>query len=63
MIDILIFAVIFFGAAWGAYWIITHFFPEPIRMFALVITGIILLLVLLGALSGYIPNDILRLPR
>lgn len=63
MIELLIVAIIFFAVAWGAYWIITHFFPEPMRMVALVIVGIILLLVILGFLSGYVPNDFLRLPR
>lgn len=31
-----------------AYWIITKFFPEPMRMLALAVVGIILLLVLLS---------------
>ncbi len=31
-----------------AYWIITTFFPEPIRMVALVIVGILLLIGLLN---------------
>jgi len=32
-----------------AYWVITKFFPEPARMIALAIVGVLLLLVLLYA--------------
>jgi multisubunit Na+/H+ antiporter MnhB subunit len=63
MLELLVLAIILCGVAYGSYWIITHFFPEPIRMFALVVVGIILLFLLLGAVSGYIPGDLLRLPQ
>lgn len=42
-----------------AYWIITTFFPEPIRMVALVITGVILLLGLLRIVGVVLPNKLL----
>ena len=32
-----------------AYWVITKFFPEPMRMIALGIVGILLLIVVLSA--------------
>lgn len=38
-----------------AYWLVTHFFPKPVRTVALVIVGVILLLALLGLL-GIVPG-------
>jgi hypothetical protein len=46
-----------------AYWIITQFFPEPARMIALLITGVILLfwlLNILGVVSSSIPSTLIK---
>lgn len=45
--------IIFLAVAFFAYWIITHFFPEPIRTPALVVMGVILLIVLI---SQFVPG-------
>lgn len=52
---ILIFLLIFFGIAYLAYWVITKFLPEPMKVIALAITGVLLLIVLLGAAERYLP--------
>lgn len=42
---------------YAAYWVITKFFPEPLRMVSLVVVGVILLILLFGAvfpqIGGY----------
>ena len=43
----LIFLVVFGVIAYVAYWIITKFFPEPAKIPALAIVGVILLIILL----------------
>lgn len=45
--------IIFFAVAFFAYWIITRFFPEPIKTPALVVMGVILLIILL---SQFVPG-------
>lgn len=52
---LLIFILIFGLIAYGAYYIITKFLPEPIRTPALAIVGVLLLIVLLSAATGYLP--------
>ena len=47
---ILLYIVILFAVAYIAKWVIDSFFPEPIRMPALLIVGVILLIVILLAL-------------
>jgi Na+-driven multidrug efflux pump len=39
--------IIFLVVAFFAYWIITHFFPEPIKTPALLVMGVILLIILI----------------
>lgn len=58
LISLLILVVV----ALVAYWIITTFFPEPIRMVALVIVGVICLYALLQILGvvGAIPNKLIN---
>lgn len=46
LIAICVLAVI----GWVAYWIITKFFPEPLRTPALAVVGLILLIILLVAI-------------
>ena len=61
LIAVLIWAVVVFVIAWVAYYIITTFFPEPIRTPALLVIGVLLLLIVLYAImgSGSLPG---RLP-
>lgn len=58
LIDIIILVII--GVI--AYWIITTFFPEPIRMIALVVVGLGLLLWLLNivGLLGHVPARLIN---
>lgn len=37
------------AVGWLAYWVITKFFPDPVRMVALCIVGLLLLLVIFAA--------------
>lgn len=47
-----------------AFWIITKMELEPpIRQMALAVVGVILLLILLGSVTGYIPSPTFQLPR
>ena len=52
LIAVLIWAVVVFVIAWVAYYIITTFFPEPIRTPALLVIGVLLLLIVLYAIMG-----------
>lgn len=52
LISVLIWAIVIFVIAWVAYYIITTFFPEPIRTPALLVVGVLLLLVVLYAIMG-----------
>lgn len=54
-INIIIYVAVFCLIAWGAYYIITKFFPEPIRMVALVVVGVVLLIALLEVARDYLP--------
>lgn len=47
LVAFLIFIVCFAIVAYVAYWVITKFFPEPARMPALAVVGLLLLIVLL----------------
>lgn len=55
LIGLLIALLIFCCIAYLAYWIITKFFPEPMRVIALAVIGVVLLIVLLSYVGGYIP--------
>jgi putative effector of murein hydrolase len=55
LINILVWAVIVFVIAYFAHWIITTYFPEPLRTPLLVVMGLILLLLLIGAITGRLP--------
>lgn len=46
LIGAIVFLVVFAIAAYLAHWVITRFFPEPARMPALAIVGVLLLLAL-----------------
>jgi hypothetical protein len=59
LIGILIFAVGIFILAWIAHYVITKFLPGEIQTPVLAVVGVIFLLVVLGAISGYIPTPIL----
>lgn len=47
LISALILLVVLVVIGYVAYWIITKFFPEPIRNIALIVVGVLLLIVLL----------------
>jgi hypothetical protein len=49
LIDLLIALLVICVLGYVAYWIITKFFPEPMRTPALAITGVLLLIILLVA--------------
>ena len=49
IIELLLLVVVLIVIGLVAYWIITKFFPEPARMIALFIVGVLLLIVLIGA--------------
>lgn len=51
LIDLLILLCIVVGIGWVAHWLITTFFPEPIRMIALMVVGVLLLIFLLSQFS------------
>lgn len=61
LIAVLIWAIVIFIIAYVAYYVITTFFPEPIKTPALLIVGLLLLLVILYAFLGTAPG--LRMPR
>ena len=48
--------IIFLVVAFLAYWIITHFFPEPAKTPALFIMGAILLIILVSQFFPEIAN-------
>lgn len=47
VIQVLVALLVIVGVGYLAYWIITKFFPEPMRMIALAIVGVILLVFLM----------------
>lgn len=47
LLTLLVIAVVFLAFAWGAHWIITHYFSAPIQTPAFIIVGLIFLIVLL----------------
>jgi O-antigen/teichoic acid export membrane protein len=53
LIFVLIAIVLVFLVGWVAKWIIDQFFPEPIRLPASVVVGLVLLVVLLFAMSQH----------
>jgi hypothetical protein len=53
LIWVLVAVLIVLVIAYAAKYVIDSFFTEPVRMPALLITGVILLLVLLFAISGH----------
>jgi O-antigen/teichoic acid export membrane protein len=52
LVSLLLTLVIMFAVAWLAKYVIDTFFPEPIRMIAYVLIGVLLLLVLLRMFVG-----------
>jgi len=50
LVYLLVVIIGIFALGWLAHWIITSFFPEPVRMPALLIVGVILLLVVFALL-------------
>lgn len=56
IIPFLITLLMLFLLAWLCYWVITTFLPEPVRMVALAVVGVILLLVILGMFTGQVPT-------
>ncbi|MEY2873710.1 MAG: hypothetical protein RLZZ373_1081 [Pseudomonadota bacterium] len=61
-IVILFLLLILVVVGWIAFWVVGQMgVPEPINMVLRVIIGVILLLVLLGMVSGYINVPYLRL--
>lgn len=52
LVGVLVFFLIVFLVAYLAHYVINHFLPEPIRMVALIVVGVILLLVIIQFLIG-----------
>ena len=53
LIFLLVLVALFIGAAWGALWLITNFFPPPWHTPAKLIAGLIFLIILLLAVASY----------
>ena len=53
---ILLWLVILFALAWVAKYIIDAFFPEPIRMPALLLVGVVLLIVVIMMIVRGVPG-------
>ena len=62
VISLLVWIVIIFALAWCAYYVITTFFPEPVRTPALLLVGVVLLIIILMALMKGLPSGGLRVP-
>jgi hypothetical protein len=52
LIGILVFFLVVFIIAFLAHYVITTFLPDPIRMVALVVVGVILLIIIIQVLVG-----------
>lgn len=51
-LSVLLWIVVIFAIAYVAHWVITTYFPEPIRTPALLIVGVILLILVVSMLVG-----------
>lgn len=54
---ILIALLFLFLLAFTAHWVISKFFPEPLRTVALAVVGVVLLIIILSYAGGYLPTD------
>lgn len=54
-IAIIIYVAILCLVGWGCYFVVTKFFPEPIRMVALVVVGLVLLIAILEMAREFLP--------
>ena len=54
LIAVLVGILFLFLAAWLAKWIIDNFIPEPMKMPALLITGVLLLICLLAGILFFL---------
>jgi|Kansoi200Nextera_1026148.scaffolds.fasta_scaffold02523_2 hypothetical protein len=52
LISLLLILVVMFAIAWLAKYVIDTFFPEPVRMVAYLVVGVILLIVILRLFVG-----------
>lgn len=52
LVGILIWLVVVFAIAWIAHWVVTTYFPEPLRTPALLVVGVLLLIALLYTIIG-----------
>jgi len=50
LLHLLLIIVVIVALGWLAHWLITSFFPEPVRMPALLVVGLLLLLAVLTLL-------------
>lgn len=53
VLSAILFLAIVAAAAYVAHWVITTFFPEPVRTPALILVGVVLLIVLV---SQFVPD-------
>lgn len=60
LVSLLLTLVVVFAVAWLAKYVIDTFFPEPIRMVAYILVGVLLLIVLLRLFVGPITVPIWR---
>jgi O-antigen/teichoic acid export membrane protein len=52
LLSVLLTLVVVFAIAWLAKYVIDTFFPEPIRMVAYILIGVLLLLIILRVFVG-----------
>ena len=64
LISILVYVVLFTLVVWGGFWIIGRMAltPDPNR-FALIVWGVLCLIVLISAMTGYLSMPSLNLRR
>lgn len=55
LIGLLIALLVFCCLFYLGYWIITKCFPEPMRVIALAVLGVVFLIILLSYAGGYLP--------
>jgi O-antigen/teichoic acid export membrane protein len=61
LLSVLLTLVVVFAIAWLAKYVIDTFFPEPIRMVAYILIGVILLLIILRLFVGPVAIPVWRL--
>jgi hypothetical protein len=63
LVGVLIWVVVIFIVAYGAHYVITLYFQDPIRKIALIVVGLVLLIAILYMIVGLPGGQPLRLGR